>query len=492
MSCFVMSFQTQLASVMEILVKAAISEVTKIVEVRLAGLQAEIDARKQENKSLKLRLLVQDTERSADRVYGDTGAVHVASHRSVGVQVQDGGELSAEAGFLSAACGLWKPAVSCQGDVATPESHTRFALDQNELDCIVIKEEWESTDLEEQGTGLGCVSQEESDRLAGKRCVSHSVVEAGRTTGRHTQGGWGFGLRAGGACDGTEGLFESDTGLQQEIHTSGVGSGAGPMLELLPSSALGGTWQGEPGCGVEQPHLVTAPPDKSSSVPWDTPGRPYEEVREAGLQRCGRSLYGPTHNYLSEVATASVFLSPSLSRNRAASGEGSNSCDPPGNPLDGTLQNSAGERLHNEVERPFSCSLCGKRFGLQRNLKTHQRTHTGEKPYGCHRCDRRFAHQQSLETHQRTHTGEKPFPCAHCGKRFSIAQNLKTHQRTHTGERPYRCAHCGKCFSQLGNLRIHQRTHTGERPYRCTHCGKSFSLLQNLKTHLRIHSSSRV
>ncbi|XP_072533301.1 uncharacterized protein [Salminus brasiliensis] len=78
---------------------------------------------------------------------------------------------------------------------------------------------------------------------------------------------------------------------------------------------------------------------------------------------------------------------------------------------------------------------------------------------------------------------EKLFSCKYCGKAFNRPKKVEIHQRIHTGEKPFRCMTCGKFFAEAGNLKKHQKVHTGERPYSCTHCGKTFAWIRNLKTH---------
>ncbi|XP_014064704.1 zinc finger protein 143 isoform X2 [Salmo salar] len=126
------------------------------------------------------------------------------------------------------------------------------------------------------------------------------------------------------------------------------------------------------------------------------------------------------------------------------------------NPLTNDSSSNAISRSGGKEKR-FPCSFCGKAFSFPKQVKIHQRMHTGEKPFSCHLCRASFSDSSNLKRHQRVHTGEKPYSCPQCEKRFSHQHQLKRHLMVHTGERPFSCMHCGKRFSERSYLRIHQQ-----------------------------------
>jgi hypothetical protein len=73
-----------------------------------------------------------------------------------------------------------------------------------------------------------------------------------------------------------------------------------------------------------------------------------------------------------------------------------------------------------------------------RDLKRHQRAHTGDKRYSCDwpGCDYRSTDVANLAKHKRTHTGEKPYKCdwAGCEASFADGSHLRRHQKKHENQ----------------------------------------------------------
>lgn len=135
-------------------------------------------------------------------------------------------------------------------------------------------------------------------------------------------------------------------------------------------------------------------------------------------------------------------------------------------------------------EKPYLCDMCGKGFIRKESLTTHQRLHNSVRSFTCDTCGKSFFLRRHLNRHKVLHTEEKPFKCQYCDKAFHHTGNLKRHVFIHTGEKPYICDYCGKGFIQNVTLQAHRRTHSGVKPFKC-HCGKAYTQKNTLRLHQR-------
>ncbi|EHB14040.1 Zinc finger and BTB domain-containing protein 32 [Heterocephalus glaber] len=81
--------------------------------------------------------------------------------------------------------------------------------------------------------------------------------------------------------------------------------------------------------------------------------------------------------------------------------------------------------------RPYSCSVCGKRFSLKHQMETHYRVHTGEKPFSCSLCPQRSRDFSAMTKHLRTH-GAAPYRCPLCRAGCPSLSSMQSHMSGHS------------------------------------------------------------
>ncbi|NXY87652.1 BLMP1 protein, partial [Alcedo cyanopectus] len=100
----------------------------------------------------------------------------------------------------------------------------------------------------------------------------------------------------------------------------------------------------------------------------------------------------------------------------------------------------------------------------------------------CAECEYTTYNLSNLELHVRTHTGEKPYSCSVCQKKFRTSSHLRRHRITHFNLEHLKCRHF-----HHGNLKAHLRIHTGEKPFKCDQCALAFRTSSHLKRHFLTH-----
>ncbi|XP_060600073.1 zinc finger protein 670-like [Ruditapes philippinarum] len=130
------------------------------------------------------------------------------------------------------------------------------------------------------------------------------------------------------------------------------------------------------------------------------------------------------------------------------------------------------------------CSQCGKGFKYKRNLRTHERGHSGTLPFTC--CGKGFASSLELESHRCSVHGEtKKFVCKTCGRDFARAQTLALHEAREARNEMCTCDVCGHKAVTKDDLKVHLATHSEDRRHGCHVCGKRYKHSSSVYKHVK-------
>ncbi|KAI1888607.1 hypothetical protein AGOR_G00186900 [Albula goreensis] len=482
-------FQVQLASIMEILVKAAVRETTKLYETGVLELRMEMAQIKQENETLKSRLEFSESVRrqrepqqaEAEQCHDSLWPFPKPSHQANG----DGEE---EEGTAS-------------------DSVSAFKEESPEVEFVLIKQE--DSDIEDylpetsplkqdRLSELGAGSDHPSTPLPNRAVEFASLACGGEAgvgrqvcTGRPTQGLEGGPLKNRGWTEVPEGPGQRDR--KADVLLSPWATAPNPVPTTIRSNGV----RARPVALGDQdlPNAPLLPPAK----------RCYTSVRSACAGLPGRQEGGQPSSRQGELdctlppqppgpwsCGAGVPPSRMLPSNAAQGAQDGPAfqCDQCGRLLSSATALAAHHSVHTG-ERPYPCAQCGKAFPSLRGLNRHSQVHSSDRQHRCAQCGKSFVYQFSLTKHQLIHSGQRAHACRHCDKTFVFKSDLTIHTRMHTGETPYRCSICGKEFKHRRALNMHLQGHSGERRHRCPYCGKTFLDLGNFKRHKRIHTGEK-
>lgn len=141
------------------------------------------------------------------------------------------------------------------------------------------------------------------------------------------------------------------------------------------------------------------------------------------------------------------------------------------------------------------CIICNKTFSKMYSLARHMLIHNGIKNHKCESCGRCFVQKVDLERHKSVHDVSYNFVCSYdgCGKRFKMQKSMRSHSKIHCENRSMNCAICCRSFLSKRNLKIHlDAVHYGILPFACDCCGKTFAVKASLRSHMTTHSKFKL
>ncbi|XP_062375496.1 zinc finger protein 316-like [Sardina pilchardus] len=340
------TYQTQIASIMDVLAKAAVAEISKVVEDAVVVLRLETCQRQDEIEALKRNLEVVSNELRATR---RALVRECINGRSVDFQVRDQPVISRD-------CGRKGVRVE-ESRCVEEECHSKGPSeeDKNASFRVTVKVERED-ERENQGT---------RDSTAGGAMGNSKLVVAGEELSHI----W---------------PTDEDDSNNDDSNMRAMGDPSPPQTrtDALLVSVSTATSTAAPPAPHQRPRVRRWWPHKMLPFPHlNTPANAHSHTHPPP------PAPGMPRGLLSGPGVRGFLWGHYRSRGTQRS------------------QRSSQQQPWARGKRRFPCGYCEKSFDRLSHLDRHRRIHTGERPYGCSVCGRRFTQKSSLKGHLRTHRG---------------------------------------------------------------------------------------
>jgi KRAB domain-containing zinc finger protein len=135
------------------------------------------------------------------------------------------------------------------------------------------------------------------------------------------------------------------------------------------------------------------------------------------------------------------------------------------------------------------CKICGREV---KHMTIHiKKFHLAEE-ITCKICFKTYKNKETFAAHLKKQN--KQFKCRLCGQKYPIASQLKTHMKIHKNSRAYQCKICLKSFKTSSSVTRHMKNHDQNRkkPHQCVHCDYKTDKKGSLKNHLKVHDKNRI
>uniref|UniRef100_A0A1A8U3M6 C2H2-type domain-containing protein n=1 Tax=Nothobranchius furzeri TaxID=105023 RepID=A0A1A8U3M6_NOTFU len=377
-----LAFQSKLTSIMDVLAKAAVVEISKLWEDGFAFVQVELRRRESEIQALNIKLMSMEKERLTAISQTATNMNSSFSIREQQIKLlppAGDGPSGDSVQTSSSDSGIQRKADSSMinrtpppaqtGKDQTQMKHLKSKICEDEDDDYLVKLEDDDLQIVEQAADLDPSSSETADHCE----MDQSQQPAEGLQQQETQPWLSITMGDSDTADDSDCYFEPKQ-LPQNVDSEILL--IQNALDIFDSSA-------------EAVHS-------------------HRAVRDMGTVHSGSSKpRGPgafSHSQPTqafshperETSIGSLPEKPLIKNTSAFNPE-----------RRGFLLNDS--ELHKTVashrvkEKWYICPFCGKSFDRISHLEIHQRIHTGEKPYTCDTCGKCFSQRSNLRTHQRTH-----------------------------------------------------------------------------------------